>query len=243
MTSSPEDCTEAGTTPASLRAPEPAPEVPLLAPGAECGEAPVNRPGLARAAPAADGDGRRGNLSRRAGRGGTAGAGTRSPAPAPSSALTAAPPADGADRGAAESPPAPSRNAPAAGTSPGGRGTQDSPLPARGSGAGRGAQSSPPVPLHPRDAGGARGGEPAPPMRTAGAGSPPDMSAAGGGRTGDAPPAAEALSGQAFRDAVRKAQSDAAALRRRGRGRYPVKRQGDGYRPGGARRMPPGGAA
>jgi hypothetical protein len=139
--------------PSSLPASKPAPEAAPTTSAAECGEAPVNRPGLARTAPAADADGRRGMPSRVAARGGTAGAGTRSPAPAPSSALTAAPPADGADRGAAESPPAPSRNAPAAGTNPGGRGTQ----------------TSPPVPLHPRDAGGAREGEPAPPMRTAGA--------------------------------------------------------------------------
>ena len=53
---------------------------------------------------------------------------------------------------------------------------------------------------------------------------------------GSKPPA-----GQEFKDAYRKALADQAKARRNGRGRYPVKRQGDGYRPGSARRMPPPG--
>lgn len=51
------------------------------------------------------------------------------------------------------------------------------------------------------------------------------------------------LAGKAFRDAVKAAQSAQAKARRNGRGRYPVKRRGDGYKPGMTRRLPPGGAA
>lgn len=82
-------------------------------------------------------------------------------------------------------------------------------------------------------------------VRTLRAGLPPATGPAGG-----APEPASALpagttakSGKAWRDAVKAAQSAQAADRRRGRGKRPVKRQGDGYGPGMTRRPPPGDAA
>jgi hypothetical protein len=185
--------------PSSLPASEPAPGAgpPLVAEGGKPVISPDSRdvPGARR------GSGVRDDPSRMLVRGGAAGAGTRSPAPASTSA-SPSPPADGADRGAAESPPAPSRNAPAAGNWHGGRGTQNSPLPARGSGAGRGAQSSPSE----------RGGP--------GGGSEPG----GGGRTHAAPPSpgtTQPLGGQAFRDAWKTAESAKNAAGRRRRARRP----------------------
>jgi hypothetical protein len=91
-------------------------------------------------------------------------------------------------------------------------------------------------------AGGARDREAG--VRTVRAGLPPANGPEGAGhrQVNPAPSGATGLSGKAFRDAVRAAQSAQAADRRRGRGKRPVKRQGDGYGPGMTRRLPPGGA-
>jgi hypothetical protein len=60
-----------------------------------------------------------------------------------------------------------------------------------------------------------------------------------------APGGATPLAGQDARKAWKAAESANAKAKRNGRGRYPVKRRGDGYAPGMSRRMPPpsGGAA
>jgi hypothetical protein len=178
----------------------PAPEAASAVPAAACGEGSVNRPGLARTAPAADGDGRRGMPSRVAARGGTAGAGNRSPAPAPTSAQEGSAPPDPAiaRRASRGQPPASARSAPAAYPNSGGRGATSS-LPERGGSGGA------------RDGG--SGGE------VQAAGPPPAIGPGGGARTTAAP--SPGFSGQEFRDRYKAALSAGAADRRRGRTRRP----------------------
>lgn len=241
--SSPEDCTEAGTTPAGLRAPESAAAMPPVVDVAASGKveraslpAPAREPLAAR-----PGIGGQGNPPRTAERGGTAGAGRRAPAPAQTSATEGtAPPVPVPSRRAGRQGPSAggARNAPAVYPEQGGRGTHSSD--------GLPAGASPPS-SSPSAQGGAGTGarEGVPGGMRAAAGPSPAIEPGGGGRPRGTPPPGTTtpLSGQNFRDAYRKAQSEAAAAKRRGRGRYPVKRAGGSYRPGGARRMPPGGGA
>lgn len=94
------------------------------------------------------------------------------------------------------------------------------------------------------DAGRVREGRPGatPPVR--GAGSPPPAQGQAGGAPdrASAPPAGQpqASAGAEFRRKWKAAESAGAAARRNGRGRYPQKRTGDGYRAGMARRYPGG---
>lgn len=289
MIPTPKSCTEAGATPAGLRAPESAAGLPPVVPAAASGKveraslpAPAREPLAAR-----PGIGGQGNPPRTAERGGTAGAGTRTPAPAQTSATEGtAPPVPIPSRRAGRQGPSAggARNAPAVYPNPDGRGTQASDgLPAGASppssspsaqgGAGTGAREGVPGGMR-AAAGPLPATSPAGSTRSstslpaAGRRFPCDCACGcpGAGESDDdgtpglcdgcrmrlcvrlgpltPPPAGPApLAGRDFRDAYRKAQSEAAAAKRRGRGRYPVKRAGGSYRPGGARRMPPGGSA
>jgi hypothetical protein len=216
-----------GDHPSSPPAPKPAPgaSAPTV-PGAEGGRAvltPASRVVPAGGTEAAGRDG----TSREVPREGTAGPAPRVAGPVQTSATTGiAPPVPDPSRRAGQGrPPAPSRNAPAAYPNPGGRGTESS-LSERG-GSGRARDDGP---------GGAH----------ADAGSPPATEPGGGERVRTASPSPGTTTppaGQEFKNAYRKALADQAKAKRNGRGRYPVKRRGDGYLPGSARRMPPGGGA
>jgi len=156
-----------------------------------------------------------------------------------SSATETAPPAPARRAGRPNYPPASeSRTAPAADPHSGGRGTQtggESRDRTAGPQQGRGpVVASPPDPGGSESGRGRRG-------RQGAVAAPPITGPEGAARrqTAAAPSGSTPLRGEDFRRAVREAQSKAAAEKRRGRGRYPVKRQGSGYRPGGARRMPP----
>jgi hypothetical protein len=159
----------------------------------------------------------------------------------PASPVLPAPVVSGAE-GGPESPPAPAR-APAAVPMHGGRGTPSRPAQREGD-----ASPGTPVPglapTSPRrtegTATGARDEEAS--VRTLRAGLPPATEPAGGAPepASALPAGTTGLSGQAFRDAVKAAQSAQAKAKRNGRGRYPARRQGDGYGPGMTRRPPPG---
>ena len=138
------------------------------------------------------------------------------PGPAPASA-----PAQGAEGGTPGPPSeARSRNAPAAAPGSGSRGTPSSRGVAGEETAGPGTPVPGPAPASPRAVQGHARGE---------------NGTAGGARSSAAPPAA----GEEFRRKWKAASSANAAARRAGRSQYPVKRPGDGYTPGGTRRMPP----
>ena len=146
-------------------------------------------------------------------------------------AVPAAPPRAHGDGAAAERaiegvPPSPIAPAPEA-QPPALGAARPSSQPPRGGGL---ASTSPPE--SGEFAGGARDREPGTPV----AGFPPAQSPARGARSGAAP-----LAGQDGRAAWKAAESANAKAKRNGRGRYPVKRRGDGYTPGMSRRMPPGG--
>jgi hypothetical protein len=80
---------------------------------------------------------------------------------------------------------------------------------------------------------------------TPAAGLPPAQSppGTGSGAAATVPGGSTPLAGQDARAAWKAAESANAKAKRNGRGRYPVKRRGDGYAPGMTRRMPPGGGA
>jgi hypothetical protein len=147
--------------------------------------------------------------------------------------------------GGRESPPVPAR-APAAAPKHGGRGTPSRPARREGD-ASPGSPVPGLAPTSPRrpegTARGARDEEAG--VRTLRASLPPAISPAGGAPepASALPAGTTGLSGKAFRDAVKAAQSAQAKAKRNGRGRYPARRRGDGYGPGMSRRPPPGDAS
>ena len=208
-------------TPAPLAA-ESAPDGPSPVPGADRGQVePSSRVPVSPAATAA------------AALGGSRG--TQKPASGPS------PGQPDADSGQAGPSPAAARAA-AARATPGSSGIPSrggarggSAGPERGPGPASASSSADQGPAE-EEQGPAGGGRPRVPL----AGETPGVAT---GRSSAAAPGPERLRGQEGRDAVRAAESKLAAAKRAGRGRYPVKRAGDGYKPGMTRRMPPGSAS
>jgi hypothetical protein len=164
---------------------------------------------------------------------------------APSSVPESAPgisPLPGAESGKVESPRTPARTAPAAAWGRGRSTTSRTPVRRQTTGPGCGGTG--PVPASPPAFEGLAGAgrKEGPGTATPGAGPESAQDPAGGTRSGSRSSTSPPADGDSFRMAWKAAESANAKAKRTGRSRYSVKRQGGGYRPGSARRMPPPGS-